>query len=659
MSQRIKEFVRQSGVEVQSPNSNSDNNLARELDNILDRAEDKRRAPFMRDPPRPPPRQAQVPQLLQRNMVNNQSYEGAFREFENNEFGGLTNNNMRQLLGPNTPVEMTKLNPGMFNAIVDSGFGQKDAIIDLKKILMKTPLPKTGIGEGLYLDTTEIKGWYGSMREGFSHTREAGPKGNIGMPFFSAQFKMTMSNDLGESKGVSVNIYKNGKIRFSGGFVGTNISNQPELIRRFVVNMYTDRQQFFYNPFTYNNLSGQFRINGLFNNLVEIAQRAGRYGIKQASYEPELSPFLYIYMDDAKFIVTKSGNVQISGAKNPADMLKAYEIGKTLVETMNRDGQIMVTGQFDEGVKARTRSKAKAKPKAKATPQPKRKYTKRLINAKTCLRMKKPELVNLARQLGVVNFRVRGDNGFRVAKKDEICKKIMNKVGNKSNTTFRIGKKICSQMKKEDLLKTATIMKIDVNAKDTRDVICKKIEKVQRMLENAKIKAKATPTPKKVSPKKTNMAVLKKRGLDENSIRKDIVKLYGKRWLGQYKNVMPSLNNDVREMKTRLNKLSIGNKAGVPFKKNVDQAKKKLVENWKNQRKRDLDKKMIMKTLNVNGIPRNMVSAYKNNALNYITVHKPTGAKMVKYKKAWLNSKKNTKKASPKPIVKAKRERMI
>jgi len=37
---------------------------------------------------------------------------------------------------------------------------------------------------------------------------------------------------------------------------------------------------------------------------------------------------------------------------------------------------------------------------------------------------------------------------------------------------------------------------------------------------------------------------------------------------------MPSLNNDVREMKTRLNKLSSGNRAGVPFKKNVDQAKK-------------------------------------------------------------------------------------
>ena len=653
MSQRIKEFVRQSGVEIQRSNSNSDNNFARELEENMLRKERERTVL---------PREVRVPQLLQKNMVNNQSYEGAFREFENNEFGGLTNNNIRQLLASSdiTTLEMTKLNPGMFNATVDSGFGQKDAIIDIKKILMKTPLPKTAIGEGLYLDTAEIKGWYGSFREGFSHTREAGPKGNIKLAFFTAQLKMTLSNDFGESKGVTVNIYKNGKIRFSGGFLGTNITNQPELIRRYVVNTYTDRQPFFYNPFTYNNLSGQFRVNGVFKSLVYISQRARMYGITTASYEPELSPFLYIYMNDAKFIVTTSGNIQISGAKNPADLLKAYQIGKTLVENLNSDGQVQVTGRFDEGVKARTKSKPKAKAKAKVTPPPKRKYTKRLLNAKTCLRMKKPELINLARRMGVVNFRVQGEDGlFRVAKKDEICKKIMNKTGNKINTNFRIGKKICRQMKKSELLNTATIMKIDVNTKDTRDVICNKIEKVQKMLENAKTKVKLTPTPKTVSPKKPNMAVLKKRGLDENSIRKDIVKLYGKRWLGQYKNVMPSLNNDVREMKTRLNKLSSGNRAGVPFKKNVDQAKKKLVENWKNQRKRDLEKKMIMKTLNVNGIPRNMVSTYKNNALNYIMVHKPTGAKLVKYKKAWLNNKKNTKKASPKPIVKAKRERMI
>jgi len=44
--------------------------------------------------------------------------------------------------------------------------------------------------------------------------------------------------------------------------------------------------------------------------------------------------------------------------------------------------------------------------------------------------------------------------------------------------------------------------------------------------------------------------------------------------------------------------------------------------------------------------------------LNYINVHQPTKAKLAKYKKTWLNNK-NKKTPSPKPMVKAKRERMI
>lgn len=595
MSQRIKEFVRRSGVEIQSPDS--DDNLANELENILEKAEERR------------------------------PYEGAFRQFEtnsplDNEFAGLNNNNLRNLLGPDT-LEMTPLNPGMFNATVDSGFGQKDVVLDLKKILMKRPMPKAPIGEGLYLDTTEIKGWYGSMREGFSHTRNAGPKGNINIPFFTAQFKMVLSNALGDSKGVTVNIYKNGKIRFSGGFVGPNIANQPELIRRYVVNTYTERQPFLFNPFTYNNLSGQFRINGFFRDLANIALRSATYGAMNASHEPELSPFLYVYFKNAKFILSKTGNVQISGAKSPADMLRAYEIGKSFMQSLNNDGHIVITGQFDEGTKPKPKAKAKAKV---ATPKPKRKYAKRAFDAKACARMKKPELIEYARRMGVVNFRVRGENGFRAAKKDEICKKILNKSGNKpANNVFRVGKKICRQMKKDELLRTAAVMKLDVDAKNTKDVLCKKIEQAVKKINTPK------PSPSPPKPKGVN-------------VRAELVKLYGKRWMDAYKNVMPSLNNDVQAIKSRLTK---------PTKKNI----KAIVDKWKNERRVNLEKKRIVASLNVNGIPRNKVSNYKKGALNYIMTHKPTKAKLAKYKKTWM--KKNSPSPKPAPPVKAKRERMI
>ena len=152
--------------------------------------------------------------------------------------------------------------------------------------------------------------------------------------------------------------------------------------------------------------------------------------------------------------------------------------------------------------------------------------------------------------------------------------------------------------------------------------------------------------------------VMKKRGLDDNTIRKDIIKLYGKRWMDRYKNVMSSLNSDVREMTIRLGQIRGGNKMGIPFKKNVDEVKKNLVNKWKRERTRNLEKKVILNKINVNGIPRNMVAAYKVGVVNYIMIHKPTKDKLTRYKKTWLDNKKNTKNARPKPLVKAKRETM-
>jgi TATA-box binding protein (TBP) (component of TFIID and TFIIIB) len=668
MSQRVKEFVRQSGVEVQSPNSNSNDEFARELEMEMQRAE-RARTSFMRTPPR----QVRVPQRLQQNLINNRNYEPLANEFadvnnekmienvlrEFDEPPNLNNENVRALFAPNNvTLQISKLNPGMFNATVDSGFGQKETLVDLKKILMKTPLGKTPIGEGLYIDTREIKGLYGQFKTGFSHTRTSGPKGGLNKDFFSAQFMLTLSNDT-ESKGATVNFYRNGKIRFSGGFVGTNIENQPELIRRFMVNTYTERQAFFYNPFTYNNLSGQFRINGYFSDMTEIARNARKYGMSRVSYEPELSPFLYAYFGENKFILSKSGNVQISGAKNPSDMLIAYNFGKKFVQDLNADGKIIVTGEFDEGVKARpkARAKAKAKPKAKPSP-PKRKYAKKTL----CARMKKAELINYARRMGVVNFRTTTREGSRAATKDEICARIKNKSGNKNVTfkntnknknvalsgtgnTFRVGRKICRDLTKPELLRIAAILKVKLDDKETKATLCKKIEKVRNNLGKPKPKSPPKPKPTKtqVAATKRNVKkaeVMKKRGLDENSIRKDIAKLYGDKWMKRYK---PNLNQDVRNMKSALNTIVKGNKAGIPFKKNVDQVKKTLVGQWKMERKRELERNYLMKNVNVTGIAFNLRNDYRRAAANYIMSRKtaPSNKKMDEYRKYWLKFRAN------------------
>jgi hypothetical protein len=339
---------------------------------------------------------------------------------------------------------------------------------------------------------------------------------------------------------------------------------------------------------------------------------------------------------------------------------------------LNADNQISVTGVFDKGVKATT--KAKAKPKTKSKSPPKRKYTKRIlttnqvnaivINSKMCARMKKTELVDLARRMGVVNFRTKVEDGSRVATKDEICTRIKKKTGNKvsfknvnknvpltgSGNTFKVGRKICGDMKKDEILRIAEILKIKPETKDTKTTLCKKIEQVRNNLAKPKPNSSPKPPPstkRQVQRTATNAKrdvkkgeVMKKRGLDENSIRKDITKLYGDKWMKRY---TPNLNQDVRNMKSTLNIINRKNKTGVAFKKDIDQVKKTVVSRWKMERKRELEAKYLMNTVSVNGIALNLRNNYRRAAANYIMNRKtvPSNNRMVEYRKYWLKFRAN------------------
>ena len=633
MSQQLKEFVKQSGVEI-SPSSvsttASNNALNREIEAELGIT-----------------RNQQFPPRLQRNMMNNENM-GEFAQFVNNT------NNVNNIVAdvvPSPPKTLTftasKLNPGMFNATVNKEFSAEKRI-DIKKILLRTPLPKTPIGEGLYIDTKEINGIYGRFVTGFTHTREYGKKGDLTKNFFTVQVKIVITNGV-ESKGATVNFYENGKIRFSGGFIGTNISNQPELIRRYMVNTYTDKEAFLYSPFEYNNLSGQFRVNGVFKNMDTLAARGMRlYGLSEVKYDSELSPFMYITYNGHKYILAKSGNIQISGAPSPADMLASYTDGVEMAQMLYSKGEITLTGMVPPKlVKGKTK-KIKFTPNQRAALK---------IDSKQCLRLAKSELIDLAKKMGVVGITAS-------TKKDEICKKMKAMSNTKSATfrntnknknvalsgsgkNFKVGRSACLGYSKTELLRVAGILKIKLEPKETKETLCKKIEKVRNAMAAPKPKP-PTPPPK---PKRANVAqqklnvkkqeVIKKRGLDENSIRKDITKLYGKKWISKYKNVMPSLNSDVRELKSKLNKLTVvGNKMGIPFKKNADLIKKQTVEKWKRERERNLEKKMIMNQLNTNGVNANLKNQYRVAATNYIMTKGPTMKQLENYKKTWINLRK-------------------
>lgn len=706
MSQSVREFVRRSGVELQSPNSasNSNNNFARELERnvamIQERKARENRVAQGQRFFRSPPRQVQIPPTLQNSLVNNRTYS-RFREFENNsnnnsplanEFDDVVlnsnnekmiqnilaeqenNNKFDDVVPQQTGLEISKLNPGMFNALVNKDFGQTPRL-DLKSILLKRPLAKSPVGEGLYIDTTEIRGVYGQFKQGFSHTKESGPQGDLNKNYNQVQIKLQVTNNV-ETKGATVSLFRNGKIRFSGGFVGTNIANQPELIRRFVVEKYTERQPFLYSDFEYNNLSGQFRINGIFRNLASIAGRSEQYGMSYASYEPEITPFLYIESTEHKYIITKNGNIQISGAKNPRAMERAYTFGKEFVKRLERNDEIQVTGVFNDSLK--TKAKAKAKPKAKAKAKvevvTKPKLSKNQLNAlkvdtKMCKRMKISELRDFARTLGVVNFRKRTVEGSREATKDEICEMIRKKQGirtvtykntNKgtnvpltgTNARFKVGKVLCKNLKVKELLRIAGVMKIPLTGKEKKSDLCKLIEKARNNINVPK-----TVSPRVVQQKaKNNRKAAKelerninrqlkmndvemKRRLNENSIRNDLNKLYGSKWMNRYK---PNLTPDVKMVQNKIRNIKKTNKLGVPFKRDVDALKKKLVEQWKRERVRNLEKNLI----NVTGVAFNLRDSYRRAAINFVmnlqsNKKRATAKRMADFKKNWLKFRNN------------------
>ena len=637
MSQQAREFIQSSGVEI----TPAQPNYSRTVDFDLGRNQ-------------------QFPQRLERNIVNDSNY-GQFDKYINDFNFEVNEETVKQVV---SPVTISKFNPGMFNATVNRDFGTTPRI-DIKKILMTVPLGRTFIGEDLYVETDDIQGIYGQFKTGFSHTTKYGPKGNLGLNFFTVQIKLKLTNGT-ETKGATVNIYRNGKIRFSGGFIGTNIENQPELLRRFIVNAYTDKQSFLMNPFEYNNLSGQFKINGNFKDMAGIARKAGDLEFSYVSYEPELSPMLYITHKGHRFNIASTGNIQILGSKNPTELNKGYNDGGELMQKLYFYNHITITGEFPKKAsksKVPKMRKIKAKTPVKKVVASRRRPQVFMIGAKKCESMKKPQLVDMAKKMGVVGI-------TKSTTKEEICKEIEKRTNKKiitfkntnknknvslsgSNKTFKVDKSTCKNLKKGELLRFAKILKIPIENKDTKTSLCKKLEKARNELAKPKPKPKPKPkTPNNNSNNNNNnfaanlersmiqQNALRKRGINDNSIRKDLTKLYGDKWMKRYK---PSLNQDVRNIKKEMNSISKVNKKGVPFKKDVDAIKKRMVARWKMERKRELEKKYYMNTVNVTGVNARLKNDYRRAAAKYAMNQKtaPSKKKMENYKKSWLKFRAN------------------
>jgi len=486
-----------------------------------------------------------------------------------------------------TQLKISPLQLSIFNGMVNQTAKEGNYAVDVNSILYKNPHKQKPIAPGstLGIEVNSILLRYGRMAIGAKHTFTVKPSANNKNKHahFLAEINGRIFENGMESK-FMVKIYKNGKMQFSGGILNNNIRH-PEMIRKYIVDTYTPSSKFLYNPIKYVVLVGTFQANGVLD-LANIARAFSRS--RNASYEPELRPSLKMEHKNYGFQLFRSGKIQIMGAKTTNDLNSAYNVGSDLVKELNVMGLISNFKNMNfkpVAKKLRVVINKVAKNTGNTVSYFNKENSKNgkngvRIGAKKCATIPRPKLVAVAEKIGIVDITGR-------TTKPEICTKIKNKVYGK----FTIKNKPCTSYTKEQLIPIAITKGVPISDSDTVETICKKLSIPKPLPVNVKKVEKAT---KAINTKvKAQGKVLEMRGLTNTKIKKDIEKLYGKKWLNTYRNVMPSLNSDVTELKKRINAANTKkNKAGVPFKIGINAIKRQTVSEWKMQRRKTLNNKL-------------------------------------------------------------------
>ena len=549
-------------------------------------------------------------------------------------------------------LKIGKFHPGMYNVLVNKKFSKDEKRVDLQYILKQKPKGHAQIAPGLTLDLNEIKGYYGRFQTGAIHTSNFGLKGDLNKEFFSVQLSgYTM--DGTERKNFTFVIYSNGKIRFSGGFLGSsNLKKQPEALRKYLIDTYTQKQGFLYNEIEYNNIAGFFNTNVNFD-LTRISQQ-NPVKAQSISYESELTPFLYMTYKDHNFVLsTKSGKlgsgvVQVQGESDPDDLENAYKVGVDMVKLLHVLGYTMglVNRNVNlpklpimKSVKASTCPKPRRPPckdgfEVRKNPQgseccfkiPKKRGVSKKkstpknvsisydkdgtmkIGGRKCDRLTKPVLLDVAKKLGVVGVRQKNTKNVICSALDAI---------EKGTSNLKIDGKLCRTMKKDQLIAMALSKGITIDDKDTVKMLCDKLQDKPNSPNSL-----ANEMEYALKMKRSRNITNQKRRLNDTGIRNDLVKMYGKKWMTKYGKVM-DLDKNVRDVKRELNKaeknnsLNVTTRNGVIRKMVANDIKKAMVKDMKLNQENTLKKKLLRNEAQklYGKFGKNMV----NNVIKYAT----------------------------------------
>ena len=552
-------------------------------------------------------------------------------------------------------LKIGKFHPGMYNVLVNKKFSKDEKRVDLQYILKQKPKCHAQIATGLTIDLNEIKGYYGRFQTGAIHTSNFGLKGDLKKEFFSVQLSgYTM--DGTEQKKFTFVIYSNGKIRFSGGFLGSNnLKKQPEALRKYLVDTYTQKQGFLYSDIEYNNISGFFNTNVNFD-LTRISQQ-NPVKAQSISYESELTPFLYITHKDHNFVLSSksgklgSGVIQVQGESDPDDLENAYKVGVDMVKLLHVLGYTLglVNRNVNapklpmmKSVKTSTCPKPRRPPckdgfEVRKNPQgsdccfkiPKKRSTSKKkstpknvsisydkdgtmkIGGRKCDRLTKPVLLDVAKKLGVVGVRQKNT-------KNNICSAL--DAIEKGTSNLKIDGKLCRTMKKDQLVAMALSKGITIDDKDTVKTLCQKLQNKPKTPNTPNSLANEMETALKI--RRNRNTTNQRRKLNDTGIRNDLVKMYGKKWMTKYGKVM-DLDKNVRDIKRELNKaeknnsLNVTTRNGVIRKMVANDIKKAMVKNMKLNQENTLKKKLLRNEAQklYGKFGKNMV----NNVIKYAT----------------------------------------
>lgn len=242
---------------------------------------------------------------------------------------------VRKVIVPNpnsTSLVISPLEYTMFNALSKP---KKDVKVDVRSITKQyatnTRLVRTKAGvEEFFLVVTKIEYCDSKFKcvPGGSHV---------------AKLTCHLMYTTKKKKNLYVYVFKNGTIRMGGGILDYNNDLAP-YIRDHIVDSFIHNNALKGSIDTIN-INAQFRMNGVFR-ADSLKKALVRHKITY-SYEPEIKQnFIKLSYKGHKFQVWFNGVVQTFGHKSRIGTLRAYKVGKELVNMLHTEGVTSIKGAY-------------------------------------------------------------------------------------------------------------------------------------------------------------------------------------------------------------------------------------------------------------------------------------------------------------------------